>query len=184
MKKAKKPNVFEPHDTVRMQALRGIPLASFRSRASAFMLDLVIVVLAAVLAIAATRPGIFRGSEPVHFELFKSKWGIGLVVLCFGFLPRIWRGRTPGKWIFKLRMVSLSHDRLTLWQCVERALGYGFSSLEGGFGFIQYFQHPNRQTLHDRIAETIVISERKKGRRAASPLLPRDDVTASGRSSD
>jgi uncharacterized RDD family membrane protein YckC len=165
MKKAKKSNVFEPHDTVRMQTLRGTPLASFRSRASAFAIDIVVVVLAAVAVLVGYAvvkdPGLLHNQGSVHIELFKSKWGLGLVVLYFGVLPRVWKGRTPGKRIFRLRVVSLSHERLTLWQCVERALGYGFSSLEGGFGFIQYFLHPNRQTLHDRIAETIVISERK-----------------------
>ena len=166
MKKAKRPNVFEPHDTVRMQALRGIPLASFRSRAFALAIDVILVLLAAVAVLTGyaivKNPGLLHNHESVHIELVKSKWGLALVVLYFGVLPRIWSGRTPGKWILRLRMVSLSHERLTLWQCVERALGYGFSSLEGGFGFIQYFLHPNRQTLHDRIAETIVVTERKR----------------------
>jgi len=35
----------------------------------------------------------------------------------------------------------------------------GASFLEFGFGFVQYFIHPNRRTVHDRIAETIVIRE-------------------------
>lgn len=35
-------------------------------------------------------------------------------------------------------------------------------SLEVGFGFLQYFTHPNRQTVHDRIAETIVIRVGKR----------------------
>jgi uncharacterized RDD family membrane protein YckC len=48
---------------------------------------------------------------------------------------------------------------LTLWQSVERALGYGASFLEGGFGFVQYFFAPNRRTVHDRIAETIVVQD-------------------------
>jgi hypothetical protein len=39
-----------------------------------------------------------------------------------------------------------------------RSLGYGASALEGGFGFIQYITHPNAQTVHDRIAETIVVN--------------------------
>jgi uncharacterized RDD family membrane protein YckC len=166
MKKTKRLTVFEPHDTVRMQTLRGIPLASFRSRAFAFAIDIAAVVLAAVAVLTGYAlvkdPGLLHNHESVHIELFKSKWGLALVVLYFGVLPRIWNGRTPGKRFFRLRVVSLSHERLTLWQCVERALGYAFSSLEGGFGFIQYFLHPNRQTLHDRIAETIVVSERKR----------------------
>ena len=36
-------------------------------------------------------------------------------------------------------------------------------SLEAGFGFLQYFTHPNRQTVHDRIAETVVIVDRRPG---------------------
>ena len=43
----------------------------------------------------------------------------------------------------------------------KRALGYGASALEFGFGFIQYFIHPNRRTVHDRIAETIVVKKKK-----------------------
>jgi hypothetical protein len=44
---------------------------------------------------------------------------------------------------------------------MERALGYGASMLEGGFGFAQYFTNPNRCCVHDRIAETIVVSDKK-----------------------
>jgi len=57
-------------------------------------------------------------------------------------------------------VVSLVGERITLWQSVERALGYGASMLEAGTGFLQYFTHHNRCCVHDRIAETIVVSER------------------------
>jgi uncharacterized RDD family membrane protein YckC len=151
----------------RLEKLNGMPLASFRSRAAAWGLDLLLVILlaTAVLGIRAVfhaGPFAAKTEGGVHFELFHDPWGIAMIVLYFGFLPYLWRGRTIGKRVFRLRMVSLSHDRPTLWQCVERALGYAFSSLEGGFGFLQYFLHPNRQTLHDRIAETIVIKEANK----------------------
>jgi hypothetical protein len=46
---------------------------------------------------------------------------------------------------------------------IDRALGYAASSLEAGFGFLQYFTHPNCQTIHDRIAETIVDLDRRPG---------------------
>jgi uncharacterized RDD family membrane protein YckC len=52
-----------------------------------------------------------------------------------------------------------------VWQSIERALGYGASFLEGGFGFFQYFFARNRQTVHDRIAETIVVDLRKSAKR-------------------
>ena len=79
-------------------------------------------------------------------------------MLYFGFVTYFGRGQTLGKWLFHIRVVSLVHGHLSLWHCLERALGYGASALEGGFGFVQFFIHPNRQTVHDRIAETIVVS--------------------------
>ena len=40
--------------------------------------------------------------------------------------------------------------------------GYAASALELGFGFVQYFIHPSRRTVHDRIAETIVVTSRSR----------------------
>jgi uncharacterized RDD family membrane protein YckC len=64
--------------------------------------------------------------------------------------------------LLKIRVVSVTHEHLSVWHSVERSLGYGASILEGGFGFLQYFIHPNRQTVHDRIAETIVIKVERR----------------------
>ena len=63
-----------------------------------------------------------------------------------------------------IRVVSLTHHRLSLWHSIERALGYGASALELGFGFVQFFIEPNRRTVHDRIAETIVVKEPRRVR--------------------
>jgi uncharacterized RDD family membrane protein YckC len=70
-------------------------------------------------------------------------------------------GQTPGKWIARTRAMSLTHKRFGVWQSIERSLAYGASFLELGFGFIQFFMNRNRQTVHDRIAETIVVDCRK-----------------------
>jgi uncharacterized RDD family membrane protein YckC len=163
-----KPRTFTPPHATRLEAMAGAPLGSFRARLGAWVLDILAVIglLVGVTALrAAAGSGPFAAPEKdggLHVELFHDPFGLALIVLYFGLVPRLWNGRTPGKRAFRLRIVSLSHERLTLWQCVERALGYGFSSLEGGFGFIQYFLHPNRQTLHDRIAETVVLAERPR----------------------
>ncbi len=83
-------------------------------------------------------------------------------ILYFG-LTLFWgNGRTLGKRLVGIRVVSLVHERITFWQSMERALGYGASMLEGGLGFVQYFSHPNRCCVHDRIAETIVVSDKKR----------------------
>ena len=70
-------------------------------------------------------------------------------------------GQTLGKRLMGIRVVSVVHEKIGFWHSVERALGYGASFLEFGFGFLQYFIDPNRRTVHDRIAETIVIQDRK-----------------------
>jgi len=83
----------------------------------------------------------------------------------FGLLPVIyftisfyfWNGKTIGKYFLRIKVLSLYHDHLGLWHCIERSLGYFASALEFGFGYIQAFWNPNRMTLHDKIGETIVI---------------------------
>ena len=42
------------------------------------------------------------------------------------------------------------------------ALGYGAAVLEGGLGFLQFFWDCNRMCAQDRLAETIVVDERKQ----------------------
>jgi uncharacterized RDD family membrane protein YckC len=95
--------------------------------------------------------------------LLKILFGI-LPILYFTFLFYFFDGRTIGKFLLRIKVVSLYHEHLGLWHCIERSLGYYASTLEGGFGFIQALWNPNRMTLHDKIGETIVISlpQRKK----------------------
>ena len=84
-------------------------------------------------------------------------------VIYFGLITCCTNGYTFGKRIFRIRIVSTNHKHLTLWHSIERSLGYYASSLEFGFGFLQYFIDYNRRTVHDRIAETIVIKVKKMG---------------------
>ena len=62
-------------------------------------------------------------------------------------------------------MISITHHEIGWWQSTERALGYGASLLEGGFGFAQFFINRNQQCVHDRIAETIVVDVRPTAKR-------------------
>jgi uncharacterized RDD family membrane protein YckC len=143
--------------------LQGMQLASFRSRALAFLVDLVLVVFLLALPGAwAQWHGPATGRLSLSFEF----GGIGSILLAltyFGLSTYLGKGRTVGKYLLGIRVVSLVHSHMSLWHSIERALGYAASSLEAGFGFFQFFIHPNRQTVHDRIAETIVIvSPRRK----------------------
>jgi uncharacterized RDD family membrane protein YckC len=87
-----------------------------------------------------------------------------LKILC-GLLPifyfavsfYLWNGQSIGKYLLRIKLLSLHHEHLGFWHCFERSLGYFISALEFGFGYFQALLNPNRMALHDKIGETIVI---------------------------
>ena len=146
-----------------MLELDGVELASFGARACAFAIDFVIagalfMVASFALGVIAKRLGM-KGDVKLELNFFENWYSLVYLVLFFGLSCYIGNGKTLGKRLMHIRVVSLVHHRMSLWHSVERALGYGASGLELGFGFVQYFIHPNRRTVHDRMAETIVIRE-------------------------
>jgi uncharacterized RDD family membrane protein YckC len=158
------PRLFDPHQTPRLESLAGRPLATFRQRLAAFVIDFLVVLIVYIpveitrqyLELKATHHPIKIAVNFSFHELADLAYFIvyaGLTVWCTN-------GLTLGKRLLHIRIISLEHPKITLWQAVERALGYGASALEGGFGFIQYFIHINCQCVHDRIAETIVVQDR------------------------
>ena len=167
-------SAYDAHETERMRELHGARLASFGRRAAAFLIDLAIgVVIFMVVAVAlvwATSDGggRFQVTTPetrahqtdvtrVELKFFSNWYSVLWWVVYFGLATYLGKGQTPGKRIMRIRVVSLVHGHLGLWHSIERALGYGASALEFGFGFFQYFIHRNHRTVHDRIAETIVV---------------------------
>ena len=164
----KQNKTFDTKEDEWIQQLKGKELASFVSRSAAFAIDFffLFTVITLVMVFGAKLLSYFNLitlSENINLNFNLKNWySLLLVVIYFGLFTYLGNGRTPGKRIMRIRVVSLLHERITLWHSIERALGYGASALEFGFGFLQYFIHPNKRTVHDRIAETIVISEKKK----------------------
>ncbi|GGH03191.1 RDD family protein [Silvibacterium dinghuense] len=152
---------FYAHESSRVHALQGAPLAHFWQRALGFWLDLLIALLLwAPLEYGWKR---FVLHEP-HIDLnwdFHEKGNVAVMLLYWGLSNYFGNGRTPGKWVARTRAVSLTGERLGLWQSIERGLGYGAAVLEGGLGFAQYFWDKNRMCAQDRLAETIVVDTRK-----------------------
>ena len=154
---------FNPHETARLMELDGVKLAPFFRRAIAFYIDLTVAVVLAVALIAGYTyfTGGFKNNLDLKFEFnFENWYSLVGLVLYFGLATYFGNGKTLGKKLLKIRVVSLTHSKMTFFQSIERSLGYGASFLEGGFGFIQFFINPNRRTVHDRIAETIVVDEK------------------------
>ena len=158
---------YNAHETERMHRVHGVPLASFKARAAAFVIDFfaAFVLFTAIFILGVrllSSLGLLKVETDINLEFDLHHWySLVFVVLYFGLSTYLGNGKTPGKWLVGIRVVSLAHERMSLWHSFERSLGYGASALEFGFGFIQYFIHPNRRTVHDRIAETIVVREEK-----------------------
>ncbi len=138
-----KDRVFDPRETARIAALAGLPLATFRQRAGAFALDVFLVLATYVPAVFGLRYLLMdrlhleeslyhSGHVQVRFDfqaLTEVAWTIWMVIY-FGLFVWATNGSTPGKRLFGIRVVSLSHAKITPWQAVERSLGYGASMLE------------------------------------------------------
>ena len=159
---------FHAHETARMDELSGLPLASFRQRAYAIGIDFAIVLVLRTLFGMHGHHQDEEGPWTVARLLVVGAHRVEELIesaLYFAVLVKLGKGQTPGKWFMKARIVSLSHHDVGWWQSIERALGYGASLLEGGFGFVQFFIHRNQQCVHDRIAETIVVDVRPTAKR-------------------
>jgi len=170
---------FHAHETARADELEGLPLASFGRRMLAYAIDLFLVALLwAPFEIFWLRyvSQEWDGKSNINIRFDFHEWrNIVAALLYFVLVNYISNGKSVGKWIARTRVVSLTHQRLGLWQCAERVLGYAASTAEGGIGFIQYFFSPNRMCAHDRLAETIVVDERKKAKRQEPAEEPEEE---------
>ena len=155
------PRRFHMHETARMHALEGLPLAAFWQRALGFSVDLIFALLVWVpLEFSIRRYLLHQSNVDLKWD-FHEPGNILVMVLYWAVFNYVGNGQTPGKWATRIRAMSLTSDRLGGWQSIERALGYGAAMLEGGLGFLQFFWDRNRMCAQDRLAETIVVDVRK-----------------------
>lgn len=89
-----------------------------------------------------------------------------------------WNGQTPGKKLLRIRVRQLDGTPLGWWESFERAGGYAAGFATGLLGFVQVFWDPNRQAIHDKIAETVVTSERRSGTPKDGPAEELDASSA------
>ncbi len=83
--------------------------------------------------------------------------GFGWAALYFTAVTFWMNGQTPGKWLFRLKVIKLDGTTMTLWQSFGRYGGYGAGLATGLLGFAQIFWEPNRQAIQDKISETLVV---------------------------
>jgi uncharacterized RDD family membrane protein YckC len=169
---------FIARETAREDAIDGLLLASFWQRAAGFSIDFVLISM-----VRKPVGSLWKAYVPhdwQHHTLANLPHLLDLPVLIVYFSLALYLGggQTIGKRIARTRVISLTHERVSLWQSLERAIGYGASFLELGFGFVQFFLNRNRQCAHDRLAETVVVDVS-----GSSRAMRVDPVTVSNTSS-
>lgn len=99
--------------------------------------------------------------ETIMGLLDEAGLGFGWGALYLTIAHTLWKGRSIGKAMFRIRVVMINQRPLNWWLSFERAGGYAAGFATGLLGFAQVFWDPNRQAIHDKVSETIVIQEGK-----------------------
>ncbi|HEX6558082.1 MAG TPA: RDD family protein, partial [Longimicrobiales bacterium] len=94
--------------------------------------------------------------------------GFGWSAVYFTAFLALWRGQTPGKRLVGVRVILLDGHPLGWWMSFERFGGYAASLSVGLLGFLQILWDRNRQGLHDKACETVVVRVSD----AAKPVQP------------
>ena len=132
----------------------GYPLARFRTRFDANLLDLCVLLLVMMLASLAFSLD--------HSSLLESQYAIYIIpyylyyaIIYFAVFWWIW-GATPGKLIFGLRIVNHAGGPIGLERALVRTI-----QLPLFLGFIWASFDDHRQGIHDKMAGTYVIDKRR-----------------------
>ncbi len=105
---------------------------------------------------AAREGGVFAWLRDIIDEL---GIGFGWGALYLTVTHAWWNGTSIGKKLFHIRVVMIDKRPLNWWLSFERAGGYAAGLATGLLGFAQVFWDPNRQAIHDKVSETIVIQD-------------------------
>ena len=152
---------FHAHVETRAVSLNGILLATFWQRLLGYCVDLLAAVIIWFPVEFLWRHFLLHETDFHIVWDFHEAGNIVVMVLYWGLSNYFGNGQTLGKWVARTRVMSLTGERMGLWQSIERGLGYGAAVLELGLGFLQFFWDRNRMCAQDRLAETIVIDVRK-----------------------
>ena len=139
--------------------------AGFVTRATAFVVDDLIVVVVGTLGVIGAGlilDAVIPGGVSVDLAsiLGAAAWG---AVLSTAYFVGFWSlaGQTPGMRLMRIVVVPESGDRLTVWRAVRRMVGVVACWLTLGLGFALVLVDDRRQGLHDKIARTFVLYDRE-----------------------
>jgi eukaryotic-like serine/threonine-protein kinase len=142
-----------------------IEYAGFRKRFFAFLVDTAIMYVFSYglgLAIGITLVAL-KGHldlDSSEAKLYGSMLDLALKVfylLCISAMESSSRQATPGKRLLGIIVTDLQGNRVSYNQALARNLAKLFSNLTLGYGYLMCTSTKRAQTLHDSLAECLVI---------------------------
>jgi len=138
-------------------------LASFSRRMLAFILDISVILgvsfLTIIIGLLAAGINITDGVMKLSYILIPVYLILCLLASTFFFFLHAYSGKSFGKLVFGLRVVSEDGGKLSLSQSFTRWVGYYLSALPVFYGYISALFDFNLQTWHDKISKTYVIKD-------------------------
>jgi len=130
---------------------------SFWTRAAAFIIDQIVILVALfVIVFVFALLGLnVEGLDNLLYYLISIVYGAVL----------IWKyGVTLGKKLLKLRVVNTSYQKVSLGRAILReSIGKFLSGILFGWGYFTSLIDKRKQTWHDKIAKTYVVSVTPQG---------------------
>lgn len=157
--------------------------AGFASRTVAFVTDAVILgVSHALISWTAVQTAALLSRPAVGERLGPWIVTVGGVVFASGYnvVSWAWFGRTPGKALLGLAVITQDGAKPSVLRSLLRVLGYIASSLPLGAGFLWILIDDHRRGWHDHLAGTRVVY--RGGLRTSERASP--DALAESPSSD
>jgi uncharacterized RDD family membrane protein YckC len=145
-------------------------MAGFFIRGLAFFLDLAILSVLFLILLRAGNFGMSTALKGLYLESSSAE----LIRLLLGIYPAVafslfftyftffvaYGGQTPGKMLFRIRVLTKDQQPLTGWKAFLRTSGYFISSfLLLGLGFLVIIIHPQKRAVHDFIAGSAVLKD-------------------------
>lgn len=126
-------------------------------------------------SVRAAQESAERSPSALFMDLIAEEIGVGAgwAALYFTAMLALWQGRTPGKRALGIRVIRLDGSALGWWASFERFGGYAAALATGTLGFFQILWDRNRQGVHDKISETVVIRDLPPRHAPATPLTAR-----------
>lgn len=149
-----------------------LEFAGFWLRLAAFIVDAIILgVITSIL---------FPWRGLPDFWSFQTSWFFIPLIAISNFVSTLitvayqvafwtWRGQTPGKMLFNIKVIRTDGSAITLGYSLLRYLGYIVSAVMLGIGFLWIAFDPRKQGIHDKIADTYVVKLPQPTRTEAFP---------------